>query len=66
MAQETPRGALHQPRGVGWGGIGEGLSKGRGYMYAYDWFMLKFDVKQKNSLNQLSFNEILIKRNKMK
>ena len=27
-------GALYQPRGVGWGGRGEGGSKGRGCMYA--------------------------------
>ena len=33
MAQETPAGALDQPRGVGWGGRQEGVSKGRGYMY---------------------------------
>jgi len=33
MAQETQTGA--QPRGVGWGGIWEGGSKGRGYMYTY-------------------------------
>ena len=28
-------GALHQPRGVGWGERWEGGSKGRGYMYTY-------------------------------
>ena len=33
MAQETPTGALYQPRGAGWGGVREGGSKGRGYMY---------------------------------
>ena len=39
MAQETQIGALHQPRGVGWGGTWEGVSKGRGYKYtyAYSW-----------------------------
>ena len=29
MAQETQTGALYQPRGVGWGGRWEGVSKGR-------------------------------------
>ena len=58
MAQETQTGSLYQPRMVGWGGKWEGVSKGRGYMYTYDWFMLRFDVKQKNSVNQLSFNKI--------
>ena len=29
MAQETQTGALHQPRGVVWGGREEGDSKGR-------------------------------------
>ena len=29
MAQETQRGALYQPRGVGWGGRWERVSKGR-------------------------------------
>ena len=35
MAPETQTGDLYQPRGVGWGGRLEGVSKGRGYMYAY-------------------------------
>ena len=43
MAQETQTGALCQPSGVGWGGIWEGVSKGRGYMYTYSGFMLRFD-----------------------
>ena len=29
------KGALYQPRGVGWGGRWEGGSKGRGYMFIY-------------------------------
>ena len=33
MARETQTGALYQPREVGWGGRGEGGSKGKGYMY---------------------------------
>jgi len=33
MSQETQSGALHQPRGVGWGGRWEGGSKGKGYIY---------------------------------
>ena len=32
MFQETQTGALYQPRGVGWGGRWEGVSKGRGCM----------------------------------
>ena len=36
MAQETQTGVLYQPRGVGWGGKGEGGSKEREYMYTYD------------------------------
>ena len=35
----------------------EGGSKGRGYMYIYGRFMLRFDRKQKNSVKQLSFNK---------
>ena len=60
MAQETQTGALYQPRGVGLGGRQEGGSKGRGYMYTYGWFMLRFDRKQQNSVKQLSFNKKLI------
>ena len=57
MAQETQMGALYQFRGVGWGGRwGEG-SQGRGHMYTYGWFMLRFDRKQQNSVKQLSFNK---------
>ena len=33
MSQETQTGALYQPRGVGWAGRGERVSKERGYMY---------------------------------
>ena len=36
-----------------WGGV----SKGRGYMYTYDRFTLRFDRKQQNSVKQLSFNK---------
>ena len=32
---KTQTGALYQPRGVGWGGRWEGVSKGRGYMCTY-------------------------------
>ena len=56
MAQETQTGALYQPRGR-W----EGGSKGRGYMYTYGWFMLRFDRKQ-NSVKQLPFNKIINKK----
>ena len=47
MAQETQRGALYQPRGVGWGGTWEGGSTGRGHMCTYGRFMLIFDRKNK-------------------
>jgi len=56
MAQESQTGALNQPRGIGWGRIWERGSKGRGYMYTYGWFMLRFDIKQEKILKQLSFN----------
>jgi len=65
MAQETQTGALYQPRGVGWGGRWEGGSKGRGYIYTYGQFMLRFDRKPQNSIKQLSFNK-KIKRKKKK
>ena len=54
MTQETQRGALYQPRGVGWGDKErwEGVSKGKAYMYTYGWFMLRFDRKQQNSVKQ--------------
>ena len=38
----------------GWDG--EGISKQRGYVYTYGWFMLMFDRKQQSSVKQLSFN----------
>ena len=57
MAQETQTGALYQPRGVGWGERGDGGSKGRGYMYTYGCFMLRFDRKPHNSVKQLLFSK---------
>ena len=48
MSQETQTGALYHSRGVEWGGRWEGGSKGRGYMYTYGYFMLRFDRKQNN------------------
>ena len=62
MAQETRTGALYQPRGVGWGKRWEGGSKGRGYTYTYDRFMLWFGRKQQNSVKQLSFKKIKNKK----
>ena len=56
MAQETQTEALYQPRGVGSGGRWERDSRGRGYMYSYGRFMLKFDRKWQNYVKQLSFN----------
>ena len=57
---EEPEIKLSTSRGVGWGGRWEGVSKRRGYMYTYSWFMLRFDRKQQNSVKQLSFNKKLI------
>ena len=57
VAQETQTGALYQPRGVGGEGRWKEGSKGRGYMYNYGGFMLRFDRKQQNSIKQLSFNK---------
>ena len=50
MAQEIQTGLCINLEG--WDG--EGGSKGRGYMYTYGWFMLRFDRKQQNSVKQLS------------
>ena len=36
---------------------GREFQKGRGYMYTYGWFKLRFDRKQQNFVKQLSFNE---------
>ena len=62
MSQETQTGAFYQPRRVGWREM-EGGSKGRRYMHTSDWFVLRFDRKQQNSVKQLSFNS---KINKLK
>ena len=56
-AQEAQTVALYQPRRVGWGERWDWGSKGRGHMYTYGWFMLRFDRKQQNSVKQLSFNK---------
>ena len=64
MAQKAQIGALYQPWRVGWGGRWEEDSKGRGYIYTYGWFMLRFDRKQQNSVKQLSFNKKLILKEK--
>ena len=45
-----------QQQRVWWGRRREGGSRGRGHMYTYAWFMLRFDIKQQNSSKQLSFN----------
>ena len=55
--KKLKQGALHQPRGVGWEGKWERVSKGRRYMYTRGLFMLRFKRKQQNSLKQLSFNK---------
>ena len=57
MAQETQTGALYQPT---W----EGVLKGRGFMYTYGLFMLRFDRKVQNSVKQLSFSKIKKLKNK--
>ena len=61
MAQENQTGILYQPREVRWGGRWEGGSKGRGYMYTYGWFMLRFDRKQQKSVNYASIIMSIIK-----
>ena len=66
MAQETQIRTLYQPRGVRWGGRWEGVSQGRGYLYTYGWFMLRFDRKQQNSVKQLSFSKKQISLKKKK
>ena len=45
------------PRGVGWEVRWEGGSKGRGFMYTYGSFVLRFDRKQQNSVKQSFFNK---------
>ena len=45
MAQETQTGVLCKPRVMGWGERWDRGSKGRGYMYNYGLFMLRFDKK---------------------
>ena len=45
VAQETRTGSLCQPRGVQWGGRWEEGLGGRGYIYTYGCFMLRFDQK---------------------
>ena len=45
---------LWQPRGVGWGGSGEGGSGGRRNMYTCGWFILMCGRNQHNSVKQLS------------
>ena len=62
LAQETQTGALFQPREVGWGGRWEGVSEWRGYMCTYGWLMLRFDIKQQNSVEQLSLNKKELKK----
>ena len=57
MGQETQTVTLYQPGEVELRRRWEGGSRGRGYMYTYDWFMLSFDRKQQNSVKQLSFNK---------
>ena len=51
MAQETQTRALHQSGGLGWGR--REVQKGG---VICNWFMLRFDRKQQNSVKQLSFN----------
>ena len=45
-------GSGNSNRGSVWRERWEGGSKGRGYMYTYGWFMLKFDGKQQHSVKQ--------------
>ena len=43
MTQETQTGPLYQLRRAGWEERWEELSKGRGHMYTYGGFILRFD-----------------------
>ena len=52
MSQETQTGSLYQPRGVGWGGMWEGVICIP--MADSCWTLIK---KQQNSVKQLSFNK---------
>ena len=45
-------GSGNSNRGSVWRERWEGGSKGRGYMYTYGWFMLRFDRKQQHSVKQ--------------
>ena len=56
MTQETQTGALWQSRRVRWGGRWEGGLGGKGHGCTYDWFLLMYDRKLENSINQISFN----------
>ena len=62
MSQETQTGALHQPRGVGWG-AGRDVQKGGDICTPMADSYWGFDRKQQNSIKQLSFNQ---KINKLK
>ena len=60
--RNSNRGSVSTQRG----GIGErweGDSKERGYMYTHGGFMWKFDIKQQNSIKQLSLNKKYIQKN---
>ena len=60
MSQGTQTGALYQPRGLGRGGRWEGCSGGRGRVYTYGGFMLRYDRKQQNCkaiILQLNINK---------
>ena len=62
MAQGTQTEALYQPRGVGWREMWGVVSKGRGHMYTYGWFMLRFDRKQQNSVKNYPSIKINLKK----
>ena len=59
IAQRVQCGALWQPKGMGWGGKGEGVSRGRGHVYNYGWFMLMYGRNQHKKVSQ-----VLCKKNK--
>ena len=50
--------------GVGWGGRWEGDSRGKGYMYIYDQFMLIYGRNQNSIVKQLSLKNKKIKKQK--
>ena len=58
MVQETQTGALYQPRVVGLGGSWREVQKRGDICIPMADFMLRFEIKQQNSVKQLSFSSV--------